>query len=172
MVTFLTSLLKMWPFFLSISLHVTFMLTLQDYGGRAILILRNPYDAILSTHNFMYAGHHGKAPARNYARPGEYKSHFDYNCINHLSVKRFFDKFTDSRARPCLCARSVTYDAWTKHDVYVHDGSEMIIKLIFEDHFVNEMDRERMHTTVTNDKLPFLFPFQKNREIEFPKAFA
>ena len=93
----------------SISLHVTFMLTLQDYGGRAILILRNPYDAILSTHNFMYAGHHGKAPARNYARPGEYKSHFDYNCINHLSVKRFFDKFTDSR--PCLCARSVTYDA-------------------------------------------------------------
>ena len=56
---------------------------LQDYGGRAILILRNPYDAILSTHNFMYAGHHGKAPARNYARPGEYISQFDRNCINH-----------------------------------------------------------------------------------------
>jgi len=42
---------------------------LKDFGGRGILILRNPYDAILSTHNFMYAGHHGRAPARNYARP-------------------------------------------------------------------------------------------------------
>jgi hypothetical protein len=45
---------------------------LKDFGGRAILILRNPYDAILSTHNFMYAGHHGRAPARNYARGGKF----------------------------------------------------------------------------------------------------
>ena len=44
---------------------------LQDFKGRAILILRNPYEAILSTHNFMYAGHHGKAPARNFARSGK-----------------------------------------------------------------------------------------------------
>lgn len=40
----------------------------EDFKGRAILILRNPYDAILSTHNFMYSGHHGRAPARNFAR--------------------------------------------------------------------------------------------------------
>jgi hypothetical protein len=43
----------------------------QDFGGRAVLVLRNPYDAILSTHNFLYAGHHGKAPVENFAREGK-----------------------------------------------------------------------------------------------------
>jgi hypothetical protein len=28
---------------------------LKDFDGRGILIVRNPYDAILSTHNFLYA---------------------------------------------------------------------------------------------------------------------
>ena len=55
----------------------------QDFKGRAILILRNPYDAILSTHNFMYAGHHGRAPARNFARPGIF-----ILCVS--SMKYFF----------------------------------------------------------------------------------
>ena len=39
-----------------------------DFGGRAILVVRNPYAAILSTHNFLYAGHHGRAPADNFKR--------------------------------------------------------------------------------------------------------
>ena len=54
----------------------------QDFKGRAILILRNPYDAILSTHNFMYAGHHGRAPARNFARPGIFHTIFIYSMKN------------------------------------------------------------------------------------------
>ena len=49
---------------------VFFSFSFQDYGGRGILILRNPYAAILSDHNFLYAGHHGKAPAENYKRKG------------------------------------------------------------------------------------------------------
>ncbi len=44
----------------------------QDFGGHAILVVRNPYDAILSTHNFLYAGHHAKAPIKNYEREGNY----------------------------------------------------------------------------------------------------
>ena len=44
----------------------------QDFEGRGILIVRNPYDAILSTHNFLYAGHHGKAPKENFKRKGKY----------------------------------------------------------------------------------------------------
>ena len=43
----------------------------QDFGGRGILIVRNPYDAILSTHNFLYGGHHGTAPKDNFKRKGK-----------------------------------------------------------------------------------------------------
>ena len=42
----------------------------DDFGGRAILVVRNPYAAILSTHNFLYAGHHGRAPEGNFRRKG------------------------------------------------------------------------------------------------------
>ena len=42
----------------------------QDFGGRAVLLVRNPYAAILADHNFIYAGHHGSAPARNFERRG------------------------------------------------------------------------------------------------------
>ncbi len=45
----------------------------QDFGGRAVLVLRNPYEAILSTHNFLYAGHHGKAPIENFSREGIFR---------------------------------------------------------------------------------------------------
>ena len=44
--------------------------TSQDFGGRAVLIVRNPYAAILSDHNFIYAGHHGSAPLHNFERKG------------------------------------------------------------------------------------------------------
>lgn len=44
----------------------------KDFGGRAIIILRNPYEAILSNHNFVYAGHHGVAPIENFKRPGKF----------------------------------------------------------------------------------------------------
>ena len=44
----------------------------QDFDERGILIVRNPYEAILSTHNFLYGGHHGKAPKDNYKRKGKF----------------------------------------------------------------------------------------------------
>lgn len=40
----------------------------NDFGGRGILILRNPYDAILSDHNFLFGGHMGVGPPTNYDR--------------------------------------------------------------------------------------------------------
>ena len=42
----------------------------QDFAGRGIVIIRNPYEAILSMHNFLYAGHHGTAPSSNFKRKG------------------------------------------------------------------------------------------------------
>lgn len=42
----------------------------RDFKSRGILILRNPYEAILSKHNFLYGSHHGKAPITNYDRNG------------------------------------------------------------------------------------------------------
>lgn len=42
----------------------------QDFGGRAVLILRNPYEAILSLHNYLYGGHHGLASAKDFKRTG------------------------------------------------------------------------------------------------------
>eukprot|EP00095_Tigriopus_kingsejongensis_P011216 maker-scaffold669_size115232-snap-gene-0.22 protein:Tk11216 transcript:maker-scaffold669_size115232-snap-gene-0.22-mRNA-1 annotation:"wsc domain-containing protein 1" len=48
------------------------LITLEgDFQGRAIVVLRNPYAAILSDHNFLFAGHHGRAPSSHYARKGE-----------------------------------------------------------------------------------------------------
>lgn len=50
----------------------------HDYGldhirsfsnGRAIFLTRNPYDAVLSFHNFLYGGHTGYAPSADYVRP-------------------------------------------------------------------------------------------------------
>ena len=50
--------------------------------------LRNPYDAILSTHNFMYAGHHGKAPPRNYAR-------LDWHQFVTIQTSKWLDMATN-----------------------------------------------------------------------------
>ncbi|XP_057378355.1 sialate:O-sulfotransferase 1-like [Daphnia carinata] len=38
-------------------------------GGRSIFLNRNPYEAILSFHNFLYGGHIGHAPSSNFQRP-------------------------------------------------------------------------------------------------------
>jgi len=40
----------------------------NDFGGRGILILRNPYDAVLSDHNFLFGGHMGAGPASSFDR--------------------------------------------------------------------------------------------------------
>jgi len=40
----------------------------NDFEGRGILILRNPYDAVLSDHNFLFGGHMGVGPASSYDR--------------------------------------------------------------------------------------------------------
>lgn len=58
-----------------------------DFGGRAVLLLRNPYEAILSTHNFMYAGHHGRAPLKNFARP-------QWAPYVKIQLKRWLDMVT------------------------------------------------------------------------------
>lgn len=39
-----------------------------EFGGRAILILRNPYDAILSKFHYLYGGHHGLASEEHFER--------------------------------------------------------------------------------------------------------
>ena len=68
-------LINVWLNQSSISKHSIFTYDvcffLQDFQGRGVLILRNPYEAILSCHNFMYGGHHGQAPTSNYQKPGE-----------------------------------------------------------------------------------------------------
>ena len=43
---------------------------IATFDSGAILVLRNPYDAVLSFHNFIYGGHTGFAPSNNYQRPG------------------------------------------------------------------------------------------------------
>jgi hypothetical protein len=39
-------------------------------NGSAILLIRNPFKAILSFHNFLFGGHTGYAPAANFFRKG------------------------------------------------------------------------------------------------------
>lgn len=41
---------------------------IRSFDGRVVLLLRNPYDAILSFHNFLYGGHTGFAPLKNFER--------------------------------------------------------------------------------------------------------
>lgn len=49
-------------------------------GGKGILLCRNPYEAILSFHNFLYGGHTGFAPSKNFDRKGS-------KFFNHLRKK-------------------------------------------------------------------------------------
>jgi Sulfotransferase domain len=42
-------------------------------NGKAVFLMRNPYDAVLSFHNFIYGGHTGFAPSANFLRPGKFK---------------------------------------------------------------------------------------------------
>lgn len=46
-------------------------------GGRGIFLNRNPYQAIMSFHNFLYGGHTGHAPPSNFRRPGKKKLDFE-----------------------------------------------------------------------------------------------
>ena len=39
-----------------------------EFGGRGVLILRNPYDAILSKFHYLYGGHHGLASEEHFSR--------------------------------------------------------------------------------------------------------
>jgi hypothetical protein len=40
------------------------------FRGRGILLLRNPYEALLSYRNFLYGGHTGFAPHSQFKGPG------------------------------------------------------------------------------------------------------
>jgi hypothetical protein len=40
------------------------------FKGKGILLLRNPYDALLSYRNFLYGGHTGFAPYASFRGPG------------------------------------------------------------------------------------------------------
>nr|XP_045605517.1 uncharacterized protein LOC123762803 [Procambarus clarkii] len=44
---------------------------IQAFNGTGVLLLRNPYRAIISYHNFLFGGHTGYAPISNYRRKGE-----------------------------------------------------------------------------------------------------
>ena len=48
-----------------------FLVFRNDFGGRAVLILRNPYDSLLSNLNFLYGGHKGSAPGDLFQREGQ-----------------------------------------------------------------------------------------------------
>ncbi|XP_069188326.1 sialate:O-sulfotransferase 1-like isoform X2 [Procambarus clarkii] len=41
---------------------------IQAFNGTGVLLLRNPYRAIISYHNFLFGGHTGYAPISNYRR--------------------------------------------------------------------------------------------------------
>jgi len=41
----------------------------NEFHGRGILIMRNPYDAVLSKFNYLYGGHHGTAATNHFDRP-------------------------------------------------------------------------------------------------------
>ena len=43
----------------------------RAFGGRAILLIRNPYEAIISYRNFLYGGHTGFAPYARFHGPGK-----------------------------------------------------------------------------------------------------
>jgi len=104
-----------------------------DFKGRAILILRNPYDAILSTHNFMYAGHHGRAPARNFARP-------DWHRYVTIQADRWLDMASN----------------WT-----IHSSSQKVLVVHYENvkhDLLNQMRRilSFFHLPIDEDRLQCL----------------
>ena len=43
----------------------------KRFNKTAIVIVRNPYRAVLSFHNYLFGGHKGMAPSANYLRKGE-----------------------------------------------------------------------------------------------------
>ena len=55
----------------------------KEFGGRAILILRNPYDAILSKFHYLYGGHHGVASEEHFERWVHLILKFELKCYLH-----------------------------------------------------------------------------------------
>jgi hypothetical protein len=52
--------------------HIMKFLDPETNSTKAVLLIRNPYKAILSFHNFLFGGHIGSAPVINYFRKGEH----------------------------------------------------------------------------------------------------
>ncbi len=71
-----------------------------DFGGRGVLLLRDPYSAVLSDHNFLYAGHHGRAPKENFKRKGS------FDAVAHVSIGKKCSILQDSQCFaelvPCM----------------------------------------------------------------------
>ncbi|XP_068231867.1 uncharacterized protein [Palaemon carinicauda] len=57
---------------------------IEAFNKSAILLLRNPYRAILSFHNYLFAGHTGFAPITNYRRK-------DWSLFVHLQAKSWLE---------------------------------------------------------------------------------
>ena len=43
----------------------------EEFSGRGILIVRNPYDAVMSKFHYLYGGHHGTASDQHFLRYAE-----------------------------------------------------------------------------------------------------
>ena len=56
--------------------------------------MRNPYKAILSTHNFLYAGHHGRAPAKNFHR-SDWEQFVTVQLSKWLEMASYWTRFSD-----------------------------------------------------------------------------
>ncbi|XP_071536183.1 LOW QUALITY PROTEIN: uncharacterized protein [Panulirus ornatus] len=57
---------------------------IKAFNGTGILLIRNPYRAILSYHNFLFGGHTGYAPVSNYRRK-------DWNAFLHVQTRYWLE---------------------------------------------------------------------------------
>ncbi|KAK2720689.1 sialate:O-sulfotransferase 2-like isoform X1 [Artemia franciscana] len=61
---------------------------------KAVLVIRNPYDAIISYHNYIYGGHNGFAPKKDFKRQ-EWKLFLFFQAKNWLSTIMNWVEFSD-----------------------------------------------------------------------------
>ncbi|KAK8728143.1 hypothetical protein OTU49_009136 [Cherax quadricarinatus] len=57
---------------------------IKKFNSTGILLLRNPYRAILAYHNFLFGGHTGYAPMSNYRRK-------DWSAFVHLQIRSWLE---------------------------------------------------------------------------------
>ncbi|KAK3874549.1 hypothetical protein Pcinc_020508 [Petrolisthes cinctipes] len=57
---------------------------IKQFNGTGILLLRNPYRAILAYHNYLFGGHIGFAPVSNYRRK-------DWGTFVHIQARSWLD---------------------------------------------------------------------------------